>query len=133
MAMWMTNRERHWRFAEAQLLPAWGLARCATWLWLKVTDDGRPVSQLVRVLWLCDSNCCPGSVRLHSCAGPLSNVPRACPSVRSKRQATAQRVATDLVLSGLSQHRCNADRFSRRNLRLAEGGCRSDFVLPTGQ
>ncbi len=49
MALWMTNRERHWRFVESQLLPAWGLTHAATWLWLKVTDDGRPVSQLVRL------------------------------------------------------------------------------------
>jgi len=50
VALWMTNRERHWRFVEAQLLPAWGLTHSATWLWLKVTDDGRPVSQLVRLV-----------------------------------------------------------------------------------
>ena len=49
MALWMTNRERHWRFVESQLLPAWGLTHSATWLWLKVTDDGHPVSQLVRL------------------------------------------------------------------------------------
>jgi hypothetical protein len=48
VALWMTNRERHWRFVEAQLLPAFGLTAVATWLWLKVTDNGTPVSQLVR-------------------------------------------------------------------------------------
>lgn len=47
MALWMTNRERHWRFVETELLPVWGLAPVATWLWLKVADDGRPVTPLV--------------------------------------------------------------------------------------
>ena len=47
MALWMTNRERHWRFVERELLPGWGLAPAATWLWLKVAADGRPVAPLV--------------------------------------------------------------------------------------
>lgn len=47
VALWMTNRERHWRFVESELLPAWGLAPVATWLWLKVANDGRPVAALV--------------------------------------------------------------------------------------
>lgn len=46
MALWVTNRERHRRFIEAELLPAWGLRQVAQWHWLKVTDDGRPVSRL---------------------------------------------------------------------------------------
>ena len=45
--MWMTNRERHWRFVEGELLPGWGLRLVATWLWLKVTNGGEPVAPLV--------------------------------------------------------------------------------------
>jgi MT-A70 len=48
VALWMTHRERHWRFVERELLPGWGLAPIATWLWLKAADDGRPVAPLVR-------------------------------------------------------------------------------------
>ena len=43
----MTNRSRLWRFMERELLPAWGLTIAATWLWLKVTNYGEPVSPLV--------------------------------------------------------------------------------------
>ena len=53
VAIWMTNRERHWRFMETEFLPAFQLTRVATWLWLKVTDSGEPVSQLVRALRRC--------------------------------------------------------------------------------
>ena len=48
VALWMTNRERHWRFVEGELLPHWGLRPAAAWLWLKVTDSGEPVAPLVR-------------------------------------------------------------------------------------
>eukprot|EP00240_Pyramimonas_obovata_P014846 CAMPEP_0118947112 /NCGR_PEP_ID=MMETSP1169-20130426/45400_1 /TAXON_ID=36882 /ORGANISM="Pyramimonas obovata, Strain CCMP722" /LENGTH=215 /DNA_ID=CAMNT_0006893261 /DNA_START=56 /DNA_END=703 /DNA_ORIENTATION=+ len=44
VAMWMTNRERLLRFAEEELLEAWGLRPVATWYWLKVTDGGDPVT-----------------------------------------------------------------------------------------
>jgi hypothetical protein len=44
----MTNRERHWKFVEEELLPMWGLQTVATWLWLKVTDTGNPVAPLVQ-------------------------------------------------------------------------------------
>ena len=47
VALWMTNRERHWRFVERELLPGWGLQPVASWLWLKAADDGRPVAPLV--------------------------------------------------------------------------------------
>ena len=47
LALWVTNRERHRRFVDAELLPAWGLRHVATWYWLKVTDDGQLVSSLV--------------------------------------------------------------------------------------
>ncbi|CAL5220787.1 g2858 [Coccomyxa viridis] len=46
LALWVTNRERHRRFIDAELLPAWGLRHVATWHWLKVTDDGQLVSPL---------------------------------------------------------------------------------------
>ncbi|KAK9799808.1 hypothetical protein WJX73_001282 [Symbiochloris irregularis] len=47
VVLWMTNRSRLWRFMETELLPAWGLRLCATWLWLKVTStDHRPVTPL---------------------------------------------------------------------------------------
>jgi len=55
VALWMTNRERLWRFVEAELLPAWGLAPVATWLWLKLADDGRPTTPLVSGLEKQDS------------------------------------------------------------------------------
>ena len=48
VALWMTNRERHWRFVERELLPGWGLQPAATWLWLKTANNGRPVAPLVR-------------------------------------------------------------------------------------
>ena len=47
LALWVTNRERHRRFVDTELLPAWGLHHVATWYWLKVTDDGQLVSSLV--------------------------------------------------------------------------------------
>ncbi|EFN52846.1 hypothetical protein CHLNCDRAFT_36694 [Chlorella variabilis] len=46
VAMWVTNRERHRRFIEQELLPGWGLRHLATWHWLKVTDGGQPVGRL---------------------------------------------------------------------------------------
>lgn len=42
----MTNRRRHHRFVLQQLLPAWGLTHVATWFWLKVTQQGEPVTPL---------------------------------------------------------------------------------------
>jgi len=36
VALWMTNRERLWRFVEETLLPHWGLAKITSWYWLKV-------------------------------------------------------------------------------------------------
>lgn len=53
LALWVTNRERHRRFVDAELLPAWGLRQVAAWYWLKVTDDGQLVSSLV-----CNASCC---------------------------------------------------------------------------
>ena len=47
LGLWVTNRERHRRFIDAELLPAWGLRHVATWHWLKVTNDGQLVSPLV--------------------------------------------------------------------------------------
>ena len=47
VALWVTNRERHRRFIEAKLLPAWGLRQVTTWYWLKVTAGGQPVGRLV--------------------------------------------------------------------------------------
>ena len=47
LALWVTNRERHRRFVDAELLPVWGLRHVATWHWLKVTDGGELVSPLV--------------------------------------------------------------------------------------
>lgn len=46
VCLWVTNRERHRRFIDAELLPAWGLRQVGAWHWLKVADDGRPVSPL---------------------------------------------------------------------------------------
>ena len=45
--MWVTNRERHRRFVEQELLPFWGLHIVATWHWLKVTPAGEAVTPLV--------------------------------------------------------------------------------------
>lgn len=47
VALWVTNRERHRRFVERELLPAWGLQQVATWYWLKVAANGEPVGRLV--------------------------------------------------------------------------------------
>lgn len=47
LALWMTNRERHWRFVEAELLPHWGVRPAAAWLWLKLSDAGIPATPLV--------------------------------------------------------------------------------------
>lgn len=49
VALWMTNRERHHRFVEQELLPGFGLDRLATWYWLKVTSGGELVAPLVSV------------------------------------------------------------------------------------
>ena len=49
LALWVTNRERHRRFIDAELLPVWGLRHVATWHWLKVTNDGQLVSPLVQL------------------------------------------------------------------------------------
>lgn len=69
--MWMTNRERHWRFVETELLPAFQLTVVATWLWLKVTDGGEPVSALVRTLGLNVHDLwdvrAPGAMPCHPC------------------------------------------------------------------
>ncbi len=53
LALWVTNRERHRRFVDAELLPAWGLRQVAAWYWLKVTNDGRLVSSLVCIVSFC--------------------------------------------------------------------------------
>lgn len=58
LALWVTNRERHRRFIDAELLPAWGLRHVASWYWLKVTDDGQLVSPLVRLP--ASNHCCRG-------------------------------------------------------------------------
>ena len=50
--LWMTNRERHWRFVETELLPAWDMKIAATWFWLKVTSHGALVGPLVDSLSL---------------------------------------------------------------------------------
>lgn len=50
LALWVTNRERLRAFVERELLPAWGLQHVATWYWVKVTNDGRLVTPLVRLL-----------------------------------------------------------------------------------
>lgn len=49
VALWVTNRDRLWRFVHQELLPGWGLSLVATWYWLKVTNSGQPVSSLVRI------------------------------------------------------------------------------------
>lgn len=46
VAMWVTNRERHRRFIDSELLPAWGLRCVATWHWLKICDGGEPAGRL---------------------------------------------------------------------------------------
>lgn len=58
LALWVTNRERHRRFVDAELLPAWGLRHVATWYWLKVTNDAQLVSSLV---------CCPAPASMFRC------------------------------------------------------------------
>ena len=47
MVGWVTNRERHRRFVEQELLPFWGLHVVASWHWLKVTPVGEAVTPLV--------------------------------------------------------------------------------------
>mmetsp|Transcript_45887 Transcript_45887/g.87585 ORF Transcript_45887/g.87585 Transcript_45887/m.87585 type:complete len:466 (+) Transcript_45887:158-1555(+) len=46
VAVWITNRERHLRFAMDELFPAWNVDLVATWYWLKVTDTGDLVTPL---------------------------------------------------------------------------------------
>ena len=43
----MTNREKHHRFVEEELLPLWKLRRLACWYWMKVTPQGELVGPLV--------------------------------------------------------------------------------------
>eukprot|EP00967_Tisochrysis_lutea_P030015 scaffold35191_cov18-Tisochrysis_lutea.AAC.1 len=45
--LWITNRERLWRFVRTELLPCWGLRHAATWWWLKLDGQGlKPVTPL---------------------------------------------------------------------------------------
>ncbi|KAK9823771.1 hypothetical protein WJX72_005400 [[Myrmecia] bisecta] len=46
VAMWITNRERHRRFVDQELFPAWGLQAIGEWAWIKVTNSGQLVSPL---------------------------------------------------------------------------------------
>ena len=57
VAMWVTNRERHRRFVEQELLPFWGLHILATWHWLKVTPAGEAVTPLVSHAEQCLNHC----------------------------------------------------------------------------
>ena len=47
VALWMTNRDRLWRFVERELLPHWGLEIAATWAWMKVSSSGQLLGRLV--------------------------------------------------------------------------------------
>jgi len=49
VALWVTNREKLRRFIEESLLEAWGLRHFATWHWLKVATDAKPLTPLVSV------------------------------------------------------------------------------------
>lgn len=43
VALWLPNRERHWRFALGPLAEAWGVSPIAQWAWLKTDAAGEPV------------------------------------------------------------------------------------------
>jgi N(6)-adenine-specific DNA methyltransferase len=47
VALWVTNREKLRKFIEHELLIKWKVRHAATWHWLKVAQDGRPVTPLV--------------------------------------------------------------------------------------
>ena len=68
MALWMTNRERLWRFVQQELLSHWGLEIAATWAWLKVSASGQMLGRLV----------CPGVAlcedRHHTCMDHMQHV-----------------------------------------------------------
>ncbi|CAK0783316.1 hypothetical protein CVIRNUC_006515 [Coccomyxa viridis] len=73
LALWVTNRERHRRFVDAELLPAWGLRHVATWYWLKVTNDVQLVSPLdiaYRRPYEAILLCRPGSSASQAAAAP---------------------------------------------------------------
>ena len=70
VALWLTNRERHRRFVEQELLPAWGLRAVATWFWIKVADSGALVSPLVTLLTHQDTDqACSASKELGTSKG----------------------------------------------------------------
>lgn len=85
LALWVTNRERHRRFIDAELLPAWGLRHVTTWHWLKVTDDGQLVSPLVL---LCTAS------SLHEIAASVE---------KHARTETARSLSWDTKASGMKQ------------------------------
>jgi hypothetical protein len=49
VALWITNRERHLRFAEEELLPAWGLQRVGTWYVSKLNPGLAWLTSRVRI------------------------------------------------------------------------------------
>jgi hypothetical protein len=44
--LWITNREKLWKFVEEELFPAWGVKDHTVFYWLKVKPDGSLIGNL---------------------------------------------------------------------------------------
>ncbi|KAL5218945.1 hypothetical protein ABZP36_019629 [Zizania latifolia] len=46
LALWITNREKMWKFVEEELFPSWGIKDLTVFYWLKVKPDGSLIGDL---------------------------------------------------------------------------------------
>lgn len=46
LVLWITNREKLWKFVEDELLPSWGVKDPTVFYWLKVKSDGSLIGDL---------------------------------------------------------------------------------------
>uniref|UniRef100_A0A0E0CWQ6 Methyltransferase n=1 Tax=Oryza meridionalis TaxID=40149 RepID=A0A0E0CWQ6_9ORYZ len=46
LVLWITNREKLWKFVEEELFPAWGVKDHTVFYWLKVKPDGSLIGNL---------------------------------------------------------------------------------------
>jgi N6-adenosine-specific RNA methylase IME4 len=48
VAVWISNKEKHYRFVREKLFKKWGLTHVYEWIWLKVTQNGHAVFDIER-------------------------------------------------------------------------------------
>uniref|UniRef100_J3LL19 Methyltransferase-like protein 2 n=3 Tax=Oryza brachyantha TaxID=4533 RepID=J3LL19_ORYBR len=46
VVLWITNREKLWKFVEEELFPSWGVKEHTVFYWLKVKQDGSLIGDL---------------------------------------------------------------------------------------